>query len=289
VSYAELASLLPRSALFVHHGGIGSTARAFEAGVPQIISPRGFDQPDNARRARELGVAHVIERHALSGPNLARAARMLWASQECAASCRRLEHVIRSGSRAEARCADVLEAQLSRPCRDNQASLGSVTERRTILFIVWPEPGHLAAPLALARQLRAQGDRVVFSGLSLIQRQVLDADFEFFELAPLSRSDGKAPSSVLWSWSGEQSPRAGKVRAVMVKAIDSRQRLFDGVQPLFTGAGTTVLLFDGGVREAHGFAGSLGRLRRGAGDAVGHGVRTVVIDSQARSHETYAS
>ncbi|MEO8181273.1 MAG: glycosyltransferase [Deltaproteobacteria bacterium] len=37
--YLDLALVLPRAALLVHHGGMGTTARALEAGVPQIISP----------------------------------------------------------------------------------------------------------------------------------------------------------------------------------------------------------------------------------------------------------
>lgn len=35
----------------------------------------------------------------------------------------------------------------------------------TILFIVWPEPGHSVGPLALASRLRRRGHRVVFAGL----------------------------------------------------------------------------------------------------------------------------
>ena len=56
VSYAPYGLLLPRAAAFVHHGGIGSTAQALRAGVPQLVRPVAYDQFDNAARVRRLGV-----------------------------------------------------------------------------------------------------------------------------------------------------------------------------------------------------------------------------------------
>jgi len=44
----------------VHHGGIGTTHEALRAGVPMLVVPHGFDQPDNAARVRRLGVAAVL-------------------------------------------------------------------------------------------------------------------------------------------------------------------------------------------------------------------------------------
>jgi rhamnosyltransferase subunit B len=40
----------------VHHGGIGTTAKAIAAGVPQLVVPRAHDQPDNAWRVERLGL-----------------------------------------------------------------------------------------------------------------------------------------------------------------------------------------------------------------------------------------
>ena len=48
--------LLPQVAALVHHGGIGTTAAALAAGVPQLIAPFAFDQFDNAARIVRLGV-----------------------------------------------------------------------------------------------------------------------------------------------------------------------------------------------------------------------------------------
>jgi UDP:flavonoid glycosyltransferase YjiC (YdhE family) len=59
--YVPFSRLLPRVAAFVHHGGIGTTAQALAAGVPQLVMPLAHDQPDNAARAESLGVALVVK------------------------------------------------------------------------------------------------------------------------------------------------------------------------------------------------------------------------------------
>lgn len=58
--YAPLSAVLPRAAALVHHGGIGTLAQGFAAGVPQLVMPMSFDQPDNAIRATRLGVARWL-------------------------------------------------------------------------------------------------------------------------------------------------------------------------------------------------------------------------------------
>jgi len=48
--------LFPQMAAVVHHGGAGTTAAGFRAGVPSIILPYGNDQFAWGLRAYELGV-----------------------------------------------------------------------------------------------------------------------------------------------------------------------------------------------------------------------------------------
>lgn len=60
VNYVPFSLLLPRVAAFVHHGGIGTTAQALAAGVPQLVMPLSFDQPDNAARVKRLGAGEVL-------------------------------------------------------------------------------------------------------------------------------------------------------------------------------------------------------------------------------------
>lgn len=53
--------LLPRLAAIVHHGGIGTTSLALQAGVPQLIRPVAYDQFDNANRiVNMLGVGKQL-------------------------------------------------------------------------------------------------------------------------------------------------------------------------------------------------------------------------------------
>lgn len=71
--YEPLGALLPRAAAVVHAGGIGTCAEALGAGVPSVVVPFAFDQPDNAWRLRKLGVAGVVPRNSISAKNLAAA------------------------------------------------------------------------------------------------------------------------------------------------------------------------------------------------------------------------
>lgn len=56
VNYAPFDLLLPRLRALVHHGGVGTTAQALAAGLPQGLVPFAHDQFDNAMRVVKLGV-----------------------------------------------------------------------------------------------------------------------------------------------------------------------------------------------------------------------------------------
>lgn len=58
--YAPFSEVFPRAKAVVHHGGIGTSAQALAAGVPQLVMTMAFDQPDNGERLRKLGVARVL-------------------------------------------------------------------------------------------------------------------------------------------------------------------------------------------------------------------------------------
>ena len=59
-AYAPFSLLLPRAAVMVHHGGIGTVAQCFAAGIPQLIVYMSLDQPDNAARVERLGAGLSI-------------------------------------------------------------------------------------------------------------------------------------------------------------------------------------------------------------------------------------
>ena len=60
LEYVPFSRVLPRAAALVHHGGIGTTAQALAAGIPQLVMPLAHDQPDNAARLERLGVGRTI-------------------------------------------------------------------------------------------------------------------------------------------------------------------------------------------------------------------------------------
>lgn len=53
--FAPFSRVFPKAAAVMHHGGIGTMAQAFRAGVPQIIAAFSHDQFDNGQRVQRLG------------------------------------------------------------------------------------------------------------------------------------------------------------------------------------------------------------------------------------------
>jgi rhamnosyltransferase subunit B len=90
VGYAPSGALLPRCAGLVHHGGIGTSAAALHAGIPQLVIPINFDQPDNAARLQRLGVADFLLPKRLSGSGAAKKLATLMGSPEVRKRCRDL-------------------------------------------------------------------------------------------------------------------------------------------------------------------------------------------------------
>jgi rhamnosyltransferase subunit B len=55
VEFVPFSKLLGHASAFVYHGGVGTMAQGFRAGVPQLVMAMSHDQPDNAERLRKLG------------------------------------------------------------------------------------------------------------------------------------------------------------------------------------------------------------------------------------------
>lgn len=77
---APLHALLPQVAALVHHGGIGTTAEALRAGVPQLVVPLAHDQFDNAARIEALGVGFMLANRKLNAGTLQRSLQALLSS-----------------------------------------------------------------------------------------------------------------------------------------------------------------------------------------------------------------
>ncbi len=74
LKYAPHSWLFPKMAAVVHHGGAGTTASGFRAGVPTIIVSHTADQPYWGRRAKALGVGtDSLPRKKLTAEKLAAA------------------------------------------------------------------------------------------------------------------------------------------------------------------------------------------------------------------------
>jgi rhamnosyltransferase subunit B len=60
VDFVPFSKLLGHASAFVHHGGVGTMAQGFRAGLPQLVMAMSHDQPDNAERLRRLGAGIAL-------------------------------------------------------------------------------------------------------------------------------------------------------------------------------------------------------------------------------------
>jgi UDP:flavonoid glycosyltransferase YjiC (YdhE family) len=86
--YAPFSLVFPRAAAVIHHGGIGTVAQALTAGVPQLVMPLAFDQPDNARRLERMGVGRSLPPKRFTAPRVAALLRELTTSPAVASACK---------------------------------------------------------------------------------------------------------------------------------------------------------------------------------------------------------
>jgi UDP:flavonoid glycosyltransferase YjiC (YdhE family) len=108
-TYAPFGAVLPRAAAFVHHGGIGTVAQALAAGIPQLIRPLAFDQPDNAARVQRLGAGLSIRPDHYTPRNVAKMLDELLRSEDVSAKCRLYSARIDAGAAITAAC-NIIEA-----------------------------------------------------------------------------------------------------------------------------------------------------------------------------------
>ncbi len=101
--YAAFSTLLRHTAVFVHHGGIGTMSQAFAAGVPQLIMHMAHDQPDNADRVERLGAGIGLSVRQFTPERVAAALRRLVSDTAIREAARRVQQKL-----AEAPDADVL-------------------------------------------------------------------------------------------------------------------------------------------------------------------------------------
>ncbi|MET0414303.1 MAG: nucleotide disphospho-sugar-binding domain-containing protein [Polyangiaceae bacterium] len=99
--FVELSLVLQHAAALVHHGGIGTTARAFQAGVPQIIRPKLYDQPDNGDRVNRLGVGRCLLSDHYTNDKLIEAVASIRSSQEVDRALARIRRLVAASDAVE--------------------------------------------------------------------------------------------------------------------------------------------------------------------------------------------
>jgi rhamnosyltransferase subunit B len=87
-AYLPFSEVLPRALALVHHGGIGTTAQAIAAGIPQVIRPMAHDQPDTAARVEKLGIGVTLSPKKFNAELLAEKLNSLITSQVVLERCK---------------------------------------------------------------------------------------------------------------------------------------------------------------------------------------------------------
>ncbi|HXN35707.1 MAG TPA: glycosyltransferase, partial [Opitutaceae bacterium] len=103
--YLPFSRVLPRCSAIAYHGGIGTLAQAVNAGVPHLVVPNTFDQPDNGQRVERLGIGLCIGQGRYRAGNAARAIATLVGSPEIARRCRDLAPRVDPHGSLERACA----------------------------------------------------------------------------------------------------------------------------------------------------------------------------------------
>lgn len=85
--YLAFSRIFPRAAAVIHHGGIGTTAQCFAAGVPQLMMPMAHDQPDNAARVKRLGVGDYLYPRMFKWQRVAKVLKGMMGSEEVRTAC----------------------------------------------------------------------------------------------------------------------------------------------------------------------------------------------------------
>jgi UDP:flavonoid glycosyltransferase YjiC (YdhE family) len=95
LEWASFPGLFSRASVVVHTGGVGTTAQALRAGVPQLVVPFAHDQFDNADRVIRMGCGRVLFRTKVTEKSLARELESLLSSSNYRQIAQREGNLIR--------------------------------------------------------------------------------------------------------------------------------------------------------------------------------------------------
>ena len=102
--------LFPRCAAIVHHGGAGTTASALRSGVPSVVTPIAFDQPELAAKVEQAGVGVRLDQlHWLKAADLEKALRFVLDDKALRARAADLGRTLREENGAAAAAARIVQ------------------------------------------------------------------------------------------------------------------------------------------------------------------------------------
>lgn len=109
--YVPYDRVLPRAAVIVHQGGVGTTAQAMRAGRPMLVVPFAHDQYDHAARITRRGIGLTLDRGRYDEAGVAEALRRLLEEPSFAAHAAEVGARVRAENGAGA-AADAIEKVL---------------------------------------------------------------------------------------------------------------------------------------------------------------------------------
>jgi rhamnosyltransferase subunit B len=124
VNYAPFEVLLARACAMVHHGGVGTTAEGLRAGIPTLIVPFAFDQPDNAAHAARVGSSRTLPRAKYRAARVARELDFLLRNPDYKRRANETSELLRQENGAAHAC-DLIEQVLR---EDNHVVLPQLEE-----------------------------------------------------------------------------------------------------------------------------------------------------------------
>jgi rhamnosyltransferase subunit B len=107
--YLPFSATLPRAALLVYHGGIGTLAQTIKAGIPHLVVPNGHDQFDNGWRIEQLRLGVSLPQSRYRARAVAAAVRSLLDDRDGGARRREFAQRI-DATAAVTRACELIEA-----------------------------------------------------------------------------------------------------------------------------------------------------------------------------------
>jgi len=118
--YLPFSAVLPRAALLVYHGGIGTLAQSIKAGIPHLVVPNGHDQFDNGWRIEQLGLGRSLAQTRYRAGRAAASIRALLDDGPLKQRCREYAERIDSPAALTSAC-ELIEDLAPGPPRQSEA------------------------------------------------------------------------------------------------------------------------------------------------------------------------